>query len=124
MTMEKMELLISQYAKFDDAIIEKIIYNFHYREPNMEIYTITRNVTNDRYDKVVLFLMNVKEVRFIEPPSNYKCVGDCNFFRKEGKYVFDFTPWSDSTTDLEETRNSKFYVICNDFSFEFEPLPD
>ncbi len=122
--MEKLELLIRQYAKFDDAIIEKIIYNLHYREPVMEIYIITRNLTNDRYDKVILFLINIEELKFVEPPANYKCVGDCNFFRKEGKYVFDFTPWTDSTTDLEEIRKSKFYAICNDFFFEFEPLPD
>ncbi|RDB06169.1 hypothetical protein [Runella aurantiaca] len=127
--MEKLTILKNRYGDFCDSIIECLSYKLHYNNRIIEMTTLTRNIefTDKNVYEIVKFrFTKIKEFKFYEEKGsvNYVVVLGGNFLKIENTYIFDFIPWGENLTTLGDIRKSDFYIICEEFDFEFKQYFD
>ena len=125
--MDKLAALIKKYGPFCDVVIERLNYKLEYIENLIELEVIARNIEHSNfnvYENILIKFNKIKEFKFYESmgSTNHITVLDCNILRINGLYVFDFIPWGENLTDLDDIRKSNFYIICEDFEFTSSPV--
>ncbi|AYQ32281.1 hypothetical protein [Runella sp. SP2] len=125
--MDKTVLFKKKYGSFCDVVIERLNYKLEYIENFMELEVIARNIEYSNfnvYENILIKFNKIKKFKFYESmgATNHITVLDCNILKISGLYVFDFIPWGENLTDLDEIRKSNFYIICEDFEFTSSPV--
>jgi len=127
--MDNLAALIKRYGDFCDSTIESLSYKLHYIDRVITMTTLTRNIEftdKNVYEIVTLKFTKIKEFKFYEEEGsiNHIVVLGGDFLKIQNRYIFDFIPWGEHLTTLEDIRKSNYYIICEEFEFEFKEYVD
>ncbi|MEA5459636.1 hypothetical protein VB796_11325 [Arcicella sp. LKC2W] len=124
MEITDLEELTMHYGDFTDAKIYRIVFEQNEYRTDVVLHLSTRLLTSTQvqYDSIILKLIDAKDIKFIQHfqgENFYPWAG--NVLKFEDRYIFDFSPFDENLTSVEEIKKSNFYIICQNFLLESSP---
>lgn len=116
-----LEKITSNYGKFPDSLIERIIFYpiTGSTESNIEVILSCYNIKNEMKNEIIKLsfkkIEQIKLSQFKDNPSLF--LNEIYTENKNGLIIFDFFP-IDHFDYLEENPNSNFIIKCSEIDFE------
>lgn len=104
-----------KYGKLSDAVIISVMYHLEFPSVISLEVQCRNQENNDAWELIQLSLKNVQELIFKEVKTSNQVIYEAIIEPFGGNYVFDFSPYSQESSTLEDFRRSNFVVHCTSF---------